>query len=384
MKRSPCSSALCLLAVASIHVVAEGACTFDPARRVMSNESVSVVLPGPGSKGSVAVHYRGKPAALRHWYYIVMGSMQTTKRSLRCLGPVVKVEPLVVAPDRVQVRVTRLTDHADEPDVGTFQLTYELRQGQSTVRHSMRFTPKGPLLVQGYEFFVATAQPKAETHRFHFIEPQWRLGSVPAKTRNRYGRIAFPRIHPWLGLEDTTTGEIISVGVPPADVSRLQYAIDFKRFEFGRSAGLVTPSEPLEDFAWISFGSDPTALAQMQRLLEQEVRRPSRTAEPALPKPVLDRRTPEGRYGQGIDAARGAYHVRAGGLRLTVDGTSGVLSQLEAGGGRLLDAPGGVCFVRWPDRRRLLEEWTFTCGATRRLESPSWRWYRRPTSPSSS
>lgn len=333
-------------------MVSHAECIVDTDRAVIASALVRVELPKLNEKGDVRIYYRGKLAVARHWYYCVLRSMQAAKSQFRCTGKVVGWECLERGPARVKVRLKRLTDDPDDPDRGVFELTYQIEDGRATVLHEMTFTPRSPMLIQGYEFFMATEQPKPQTHRFHFIQPGWQPGSLPAESRNPYGRLPFPRRHPWLGIEDTTSGRIIALGAPPADVRMLQYAIDFKRLELSRSGGYVTPGEPLRDYALIAFGEDIPGLVAQQRAFEAEVVRPSRHAEPRLPQPKLAQPEPADTFGQRIVEAGQTCHVQAGDFKLTIDRHTGALAQVETARGRLLREPGGVMFVEWPERNR--------------------------------
>jgi hypothetical protein len=349
----PTASAVPIIAAILTCPTLHSQCVLDLQQSTLSNESVRLRLPEVGSSGPVSIEYRGQVASADHWYYCVTGGMQSGRANFRSRGKVVAVEPLETGPERAKVRLTRLTDEPDEPDLGTFELVYELLRGRTAIHHEMTFTPQHALTLRAYEFFVASEEAGADTHRLHFLGGGWQVASMPAQTSAAYGRIAFPCRHPWAALENVAAGWAMAVGTPPADVRQLQYAIDFKRFEFSRTAGHVGPKTPLHDFALIAFGEDVHQLAQWQREFESGVVRPPRDAEPELPRPDLSRPARPARFERAVDASERGCRVTSGGLELTVDRETGALRQLEAQGQELLTQPGGVVFIEWPDRKRL-------------------------------
>ncbi len=349
----PAASAVPIIAAILACPTLHSQCVVDLQRSTLSNESVRLRLPEVGSTGPVSVEYRDRLASPDHWYYCVTGGMQSGRANFRSRGRVVAVDPLETGPERAKVRVIRLTDEPDEPDLGSFELVYELVRGRAAIRHEMAFIPQRALMLRAYEFFVATEDANADTYRLHFIDNGWQVASMPAQTSAAYGRIAFPCRHPWAGLENVSAGWTMAVGTPAADVRQLQYAIDFKRFEFSRTAGHVTPATPLRDFALIAFGEDANELAQWQREFEAGTVRPPRDAEPELPRPDLSRPARPARFERAVDTGERDCRVTSGGLELTVDRGTGALRQLEAQGRELLTEPGGAVFLEWPDHRRL-------------------------------
>jgi hypothetical protein len=315
---------------------------------------VRVELPKVGSSDPVRIFYRDALTIPDHWYYVtISGGQQQKKASFRSRGKVLSVEPVESSVERVKVRVLRPTDDPDEPDVGTFALTYELRRDQAAIYHAMTFVPRRPLVVHNYQFFATTEKPSAKTHRFHFIEPGWQVGSRPAETQEQYGRIAFPHRHPWLALEEVSSRRLICLGAPPADVTELQYAIEFKRFELSRAGGRITVEEPLQDFAWFGFGDNVARLMQSQRDFEAQVSRPSRSAEPELPAAQLTKPAPAASFGRRVLETQSSIEVEADDFKLSIDKRTGALAQLETANGRLLNDAGGLVLVVWPKRQHV-------------------------------
>ena len=328
-------------------------CTLDLKAGVMSNQVVRLQLPRPGTTDAVRIYYGDRLASPDDWYYFTCGSSQSPKSSFRSTGKVLKIVPAEATPECAKVRIIRLTDDPQEPDLGAFELTYEIHRGAAVVRHAMTFTPRLPVLVRSYQFFVATEKPGADTHRFHFIEPGWRIGSQAARTGEPYGRIAFPCRHPWLALEEIASRRSMALGAPPADVRHMTYAVEFKRFELSRTGGRVTAEEPLRDFAWIAFGDDAAKLVEVQRACEAQTDRPPRDTDAVPPAPQLAKAAPSAHFARRIADAGNAYEVQARDFKLTMDKNTGAISQCETAQGKVLDESGGIVFVRWPQRRRI-------------------------------
>ncbi len=321
---------------------------------------VRVQLPKPGTNDPVLLYHRDALVVPDHWYYVTLSSgQQSGKSAFRSRGRVLRIEPLESSPERAKVRVVRLTDDPNEPEAGVFAMTYEIARDQPVVQHAMTFTPRRPTIVPTYQFFAGTDKPSATTHRFVSLEQGWRLKSKPAATQEAYGRLSFSCRHPWLALEETLRHRatmpprrVVCLGAPPADVASLGYAIEFKRFELSRNGGRITPEEPLADFAWFGLGEDAAAFVRFQRDFESRVVRPSRSAEPEPPVPTLAPAPPPTFGTRVLDSER-SIEVEAGDFRLSVEKSTGAISRLQIAEDQLLDKPGGVVLVQWPDRRRV-------------------------------
>lgn len=319
----------------------------------VSNDLVRVEYPDVGKTGAVRIYHGDKLASADNWYYLVSGSMQQVRRNFRSRGLVIRADVTPLADGGTRLRLVRHTDYADEPGLGTFEMTYELRVDQAAVQHAMTFTPKRIIRLRSCEFFLSTEKPEAQTHQFRSFDRGWHTRTTPAKTSEAYGRITFPVRHPWLALEDKRTGTLLALGAPPADVRRLVFSIEFKRFELSRAGGVFTPDEPLREFAWIGFGKNVDALVERQRAFERSAKREARSGEAKPPKPVLGQAPPAERFGVGVERNRASWRVSAGDFRLTLDTGGGALTQWETDKGRRLAEPGGVNFVRWPARERI-------------------------------
>jgi len=317
----------------------------------VSNGVVRVEYPDEGKAGSVRLFYLDKLRSADNWYYLASGTMQHVRHSFRSRGRVLRAEVTPLANGGKRLRLVRLTDDPDEPDLGTFEMIYELRDNEPGLWHSMTFTPKKSIQTPSVEFFVSTHKPSGQTHQFRFLERAWRVGVTPARTSAPYGRISFPIRHPWLALEDKRTGTLMALGTVPVDVKRLVFSIQFKRFELGRAGGVFTPDEPLREFAWIGFGRDVAALVKQQKVFERTVKREPRSGEARPSAPKLAQAPPRERFGVGVEKSHEGWRVSAGDFRLTVDSRTGALTQWETDKGRWLAESGGISYVLWPAHR---------------------------------
>ncbi|HUS81449.1 MAG TPA: hypothetical protein VM283_09300, partial [Armatimonadota bacterium] len=344
--------------IACVPVLAQ--CSFDAEARTLTNGPIAVQLPAVGQPCEVAILRDGQAVAPRHWYYLVAGGMQQGRRGLRSSGRVLSIEPVEATPERATVRVTSLTDDPDDPELGVFVMSWTVERDRPVVRHEMTFTPREPLALRSYEFFVATDQAGPETHRLHYFESGTQLSSAPAQTAAAYGRIPFPHHLAWLGLEDIGAGRTLAVGVPPVDVTDLVYCIEFKRFEISRSGGQATPDDPLHDFALLGAGDDVAVLADLYRQFAAEVTRPARGSEPPLPAVDLSRPAPTADFGVGVAEEGDVWRASAGDVRADISRRTGAVAGIETGAGQVLARPGGIEFVQWPERTVLGPEGEIT------------------------
>ncbi len=309
-------------------------CTLDLDAGKLANETIAVHLPAEGEPCEIQLAYEGEIVSPRQWYYCVAGNMQAGSPNFRSSGPVQSLEVLEDTPERAGVRITSFTDDPDEPDRGTFTLDYTIQRGSPAIRHEMTFTPKRPEAMRSYSYFVATRQAAGDTHRLHSIT-EGALESVPARTSQAYGRISFPTDPAFVALEDTRDPLTLAVGAPETDVNDYQYSIEFQRFELSRTGGYIAPNAPLHDFALLAMGPDAQKLADLHREFVESVERPEREAEPDLPPPDLR-----------VEAERK--------LRVNTDPATGALERIVTdGAGDVLDRPGGLVFVEWPEKRRI-------------------------------
>ncbi|MGC9318298.1 MAG: hypothetical protein ACP5KN_09750 [Armatimonadota bacterium] len=350
-----------------------GQCRLDLAEGLLANRLVELRLPQVGEDCSVAVAREGTVISPRHWYYCSSGDMQSASQAFRSTGEVLAVDALQSDPEEAAVRITCLTDLAEEPDLGTFTMTYRLRRASPAVLHEMTFTPRGPLALRSYQFFVATEEAAARTHQLHHYQDPGALSAIPVETDAAYGRIPLAQDPPFGALESLETGALLAVGVPPADVTSFMYCIEFTRFEVTRSGGYITPMEPLRDFAVIGVGEDVQELASRHREMLEGVERPARNAEPPLPTPDLRAEAPPQVFEAGARAEEGGAEVAVGDLRATIDPRTGALQRLETPAGPMLAAPGGVEIVQWPDREPIGPEGAVT-GLRPDANALSWRW----------
>ncbi|MEA3400243.1 MAG: hypothetical protein U9R79_03260 [Armatimonadota bacterium] len=369
-KLSLCATVLLLLLAAQ---AAFGQCRLDLPEGILASRRIELRLPQVGEGCNVALVRSGTVISPRHWYYCGSGDMQRGRRAFRSNGEVLAVDALQSGPEEAAVRITCLTDLAEEPDVGTFTMTYRLQRGSPAVLHEMTFTPKAPLALRGYEFFVATEEASARTHRLHHYRDPGALSAMPAETNAAYARIPLAQDPPFAALESLQTGVLLAVGVPPADVTNFMYCIDFTRFEVSRSGGYVTPVQPLRDFALIGAGEDLQELAGLYSEMLASVERPARNAEPPLPTPDLRAAPPPHVFDVGARAQEARAAVAVGDLRATVDPRTGALRQLETPAGPMLSAPGGIEIMQWPDRELIGPEGAVS-GMRADQNALSWRW----------
>lgn len=344
--------------------------TLDLKRGILSNDQITVHLPKVGARCDVALEYRGTTVSPRQWYYLVGGDLQSGSHTFRSTGPVIAVEPLETGP-RAGVRIRCHTDDPVEPDVGVFELEYHIEQGSPVVRHSMTFTPRRPLALSNYQYFVTTPQARAESHRLHsFVGEE--LTSVAARTTAAYGRMGFSTDPAFVALENRAANHALAVGVPSADLTDLQYSIEFQRFEVGRKGGYVTPERPLEDYAMLGVGPDVAALAALFEQFRADVSRAPRQAETALPAVDLTQEGP----GAPFETGASGSSVSCRDLRATLDPRTGALTSLQGPSGELLGRPGGIVFVEWPRRDPHGPEGT-VIGLRARGDRLTWRWLNR-------
>ena len=323
-------------------------CHFDQSKSILANDLVRVQLPKIGQSGPIIISASKGLVASDHWYIFSLHNTAESVQMFRSRGAVTGLEVLFASPDRVRVRLVRLPDVPAAQAIGQFELTYEIRRGEPIVRHEMVFRPSRPLGIANYQFFVTTEAAAATTHHLHVANLEWRAQSCPAASHQPYGRIEFSLRHPWVALERTSDNRWMSLGVPPADLESLQYAVKFRRYEVTRTGAWVTGDEPLHDFAWLAFGQNLESWGTLGRHLAAEVVRPSRADDAHPPAPQIDRHDPPEPFGVGINAVQNDIQVRAGGVMLTLDARSGAVRQLDAGAGNILSAPGGLEFSLWP------------------------------------
>ncbi len=350
--------ALAVIVLALIGLPVAAHCSWDPDARTLSNGLLTVQLPAVGAPCEIAILRGEKTVASRAWYFCVVSHPTDPNLTFRSNGETLALEVLEDTPERVAVRTTSATDYADDPGLGSFEMTWALRAGVPVVEHEMTFVPRERMAVRSYHFYVATARAAGDTHRLHTVEPDGTPTAMPARTSAAYGRIALPTRPAWAALEDLGSTLTLSLGAPAADVSRYMYSIDFTRFELSRSGGFVTPSEPLHDFALIGVAEGPAPLLALHRDFLARVERPEREAEPPLPAPDL-MAEPELALSPDFEAA------------------SGALTRLDSPAGPLLAAAGGVVFVEWPGRTRITSADGQAAGLGRVGEPPTWQWRGR-------
>ena len=329
--------------------------SWDPDARSLANGLVTVQLPAIGEPCEVSILRGAETVASRAWYFCVVSHPTDPNLTFRSNGETLALEVLEHTPERVAVRTTSATDYAEDPGLGTFEMTWTLRAGVPAVEHEMTFVPGGRMAVRSYHFYVATAQAAGDTHRLHTVAPDGALTAMLARTSAEYGRIALPTRPPWAALENLGSGLTLSVGASAADVTQYMYSIDLTRFELSRAGGFVTPGEPLHDFALIGVTDDPAALLALHREFVAGVERPEREAEPRLPVPDLAAE-PDLSLSPDFEPATGA------------------LTHLDSPAGPLLSAPGGVVFVEWPGRTRIASADGQVTGPERAGDPVTWQW----------
>ena len=164
---------------------AHAQCTWDADARTLSDGVMTLRLAAVGESCSIAILDGDRVVSPRQWYYCVSGDMQTGKYNFRSTGPVQSITPLDTGPERASVRVDCLTDDPDDPDRGVFAMTYTVQAGRGAAWHEMTFTARDPIPMRSYDFYVATEEASAETHRLHVFERGTQVGPLPVRTSHR-------------------------------------------------------------------------------------------------------------------------------------------------------------------------------------------------------
>ncbi|MCX7016494.1 MAG: hypothetical protein NTW86_28710, partial [Candidatus Sumerlaeota bacterium] len=212
----------------------------------VSSGPLRVDYPEVGQSGPIRIFYKGTPVVADNWYSLATDKAQQANTTVLSQGVVTEAVAAPLEKGGMRLRVVRRADSAIEPDLGSFDLTYELRGGEGVIRHSMTLTPFGAVNMLSCSFLVKFEGVDPQTTQFHFLGQNQQVKTEPWPATPSSPRIAALARHPTLAMEDKKMGGIVALGAQPTGVKSLVFNPDLPGFDLTRQGMAVTADRPLQ------------------------------------------------------------------------------------------------------------------------------------------
>ena len=327
----------------------------------IGNSLVDVRFGTPNASPRVtAMSYKGERLIGDGWLYL-----RQEGESFRSRGPVTRLDMMADGPVRKRILLHVDPDNEAARSTYAFTVAIEVSARSPVVLMEVVTTPATPTPLSAQLFAtVWPVDPAKDVLNLFRHDDVW--GSIALETSEAYGRLRLDVVPPWALLFDRERRHGVALGAARGEVPEYVFCIDFRRFELRRPHVLASTAEPYVCGTTFDFGDDPERIA----LLERARRRPLTVTVGGKPCPLVSRLTasrhlgddalpaadvrrpaPEAAFEPAISESGRSVRVQTRDVALELDMDSGALSGLCVGSEELeLQAPGGIGFVRWPQR----------------------------------
>ncbi|MEW6355825.1 MAG: hypothetical protein AB1696_05855 [Planctomycetota bacterium] len=337
--------------------------TLDVQAGKIGNSLVSVDFSVPDKKSvATAINYKGEEMVPNVWLYVAGDRFRTQ-------GPVAKIEVVCDGPVRRRVLLHRQPDLEAARDKYEFRIAIEVTRQKPCALMTIATLLKEQTALHA-DLYASVWKPDPKKDRLHFFHLDGTPKDLPPETKEAYGRMKFEVDPPWVCLFDAERKRGVGVGAPRGDVADYTFCIDLKRFELQRPHILASPSEPLVYTTVFDFGEDPQAMRRLHITRNMPVtatvngkqcdmvdRMPTsrKLADDPMPKPDVAKAPHKRDLSPGVQDSPAGILASTNDMGLLIDKKTGAVRGVRCGGDvQPLAAPGGFCFVRWPDRKEIV------------------------------